>query len=223
MDQKSAYSVLVLGSLVGSDPVETEKLWEMIRDEMQWRVDNNIAGVATERYRWTENEPPPWFFLKYYRYMEKYGAVCIQTFYHGVRLVEQPDGTWKAPKMPEVREEPIKIKTKEEFAQAQSMMMGGRRSSGWGGHGPMPGDYYQNLMNAVKAFKCDGVILPLHRAGIGCVFSMKAAAMKLMEQGIPVMHYETSHPGDRTDFDETRMLDQLDTFMEMQGLRKLED
>ena len=52
---------------------------------------------------------------------------------------------------------------------------------------------------------------------------MKAAAMKLMEQGIPVMHYETSHPGDRTDFDETRMLDQLDTFMEMQGLRKLED
>jgi hypothetical protein len=224
LDQKSAYSVLVLGSLVGSDPVETERLWEMIRDEMKWRVENNIAGVATERYRWTENEPPPWFFLKYYRYMEQYGAVCIQTFYHGVHLIEQPDGTWKAPKMPVERESEIKIKTKEDFARAQTGMMGGgRRRGGWGGHGPLPQDYYQNLMDAVKAFKCDGVILPLHRAGIGCVFSMKAAAMKLMEQGIPVMHYETSHPGDRTDFDENRMLDQLDVFMETQGLRKLVD
>ena len=77
-------------------------------------------------------------------------------------------------------------------------------------------------MNAVKAFHCDGVILPLHRAGIGCVYSMKAAAMKLMNSGIPVMHYETSHPGDRTDFDENRLLDQLDVFMETQGLRRLE-
>ncbi len=223
LDQKSAYSVLVLGGLVGSDPVETEKLWGMIRDEMKWRVENNIAGVATERYRWTENEPPPWFFLKYYRYMEEYGAVCIQTFYHGVRLAEQPDGSWKAPKIPLEME--IKIKTKEDFVRAQTGMMGGggRRRGGWGGHGPLPEDYYQNLMNAVKAFHCDGAILPLHRAGIGCVYSMRAAGLKLQEAGIPVMHYETSHPGDRTDFDENRMLDQLDVFMETQGLRKLED
>ena len=36
------------------------------------------------------------------------------------------------------------------------------------------------------------------------------------------MHYETSHPGNRTDFSEARLLDQLDVFMETQGLRKLE-
>lgn len=221
LDQKSAYSLFTLGGLVGSDPVETEKLWVMIRDEMRWRVENNIAGVATERYRWTENEPPPWFFLRYYRYMEEYGTVCIQTFYHGVQLQEQPDGTWKRPKSP--RELGMELKTTEDIARSQSGMMGGRRRSGWGGHGPLPEDYYQGLMNSVKAFHCDGVILPLHRAGIGCVFSMKAAAMKLMEQGIPVMHYETSHPGDRTDFDENRMLEQLDVFMETQGLRKLTD
>jgi len=52
---------------------------------------------------------------------------------------------------------------------------------------------------------------------------MRAAGLKLQEAGIPVMHYETSHPGDRTDFDENRMLDQLDTFMETQGLRRLEE
>jgi hypothetical protein len=76
-------------------------------------------------------------------------------------------------------------------AQIGMMRMGGRRHSGWRGHGPMPEDYYQSLMNAVEAFKWDGVISPLHRAGIGCLLSMKAAAMKLMERRVPVMHYET--------------------------------
>ena len=51
----------------------------------------------------------------------------------------------------------------------------------------------------------------------------KATAMKLLEVGIPVMHYETSQPGNRTDFDENRLLDQIDVFMETQGLRKLVD
>jgi len=217
LDQKSAYSLFTLGGLVGSDPVETEKFWVMLRDEMRWRNENNIAAVAGERFRWTENEPPPWFFLKYYRYMEEYGAVCIQTFYHGVHLEEQPDGTFKRPKSP--RERGVEIKSMEDIVKMSGRMGMGRRS-GWGGHGPLPEDYYQNLMHAIRAYKCDGAILPLHRAGIGCVFSMKAAAMKLMESGIPVMHYEISHPGDRTDFDETRMLDQLDTYMELLGLRK---
>jgi benzoyl-CoA reductase subunit B len=220
LDQKSAYSLFTLGGLVGSDPVETENFWKMLRDEMRWRVENNIAGVATERYRWTENEPPPWFFLRYYRYMEEYGAVCIQTFYQGVKLVEQPDGTFKRPKTP--LEEGVELKTREDIVRWGSRMIESHKS-GWSGHGPLPEVYYQDLMNSIKAFHCDGAILPLHRAGIGCVYSMKATAMKLMEAGIPVMHYETSHPGDRTDFDENRMLEQLDVFMETQGLRKLRD
>ena len=220
LDQKSAYSLFTLGGLVGSDPEETEKFWVMLRDEMRWRTENNIAALATERYRWTENEPPPWFFLRYYRYMEEYGAICIQTFYQGVQLQEQPDGTFKRPKTP--LEMGVELKTREDALGGMSMF-GGRRGSGWGGHGPLPETYFGNLMNSIKAFKCDGAILPLHRAGIGCVYSMKATAMKLMEAGIPVMHYETSQPGDRTDFDETRMLDQLDVFMETQGLRKLVD
>lgn len=222
LDQKSAYSLFTLGGLVGSDPKDTEIFWRNFRDEMRYRNEHNIAALATERYRWTENEPPPWFFLKYYRYMEEYGAICIQTFYQHVSLEEQPDGTFKRPKSP--RENGVKLKTLEDAVRYG--MMGPpsdepRKGSAWGGHGPLPSVYYKNLMNTINAFKCDGAILTLHRAGIGCVFSMKAAAVKLMEAGIPVMHYETSHPGDRTDFDETRMLDQLDVFMETQGLRKL--
>ncbi len=222
LDQKSAYSLFTLGGLVGSDPEDTEKFWVNFRDEMRWRNENNIAALATERYRWTENEPPPWFFLRYYRYMEEYGAICIQTFYQGVTLEEQPDGTFKRPRTP--LERGVELKTREDVVRFGMMgpPPGERKGSAWAGHGPLPQTYYERLMNSVKAFKCDGAILTLHRAGIGCVYSMKATAVKMMEAGIPVMHYETSQPGDRTDFDENRFLDQLDVFMETQGLRKLE-
>lgn len=43
------------------------------------------------------------------------------------------------------------------------------------------------------------------------------------EAGLSVMHYEGSQPGDRTDLDEKRFLDQLDAWMESLGFRKLED
>jgi hypothetical protein len=52
-----------------------------VRDEVKFRCDNNIAAVGTERYRWMEAHPPGYYFLKYYRYMEKYGAVCIGSQY----------------------------------------------------------------------------------------------------------------------------------------------
>ena len=47
--------------------------------------------------------------------------------------------------------------------------------------------------------------------------------MRLSEMGVRVLHYEGSQPGDRTDLDENRFMDQLDIWMESQGLRKLED
>jgi hypothetical protein len=71
------------------------------------------------------------------------------------------------------------------------------------------------------AYKCNGGIFALHRSGIGCVYHMREVSSRFEELGLPVMHYETSHPGVRVDIDENRMLDQLDTFMETQGLRKL--
>lgn len=74
----------------------------------------------------------------------------------------------------------------------------------------------------IKAYHCDGVILALQRAGVGCVWGHRELAVTLEEMGVPVMHYETSHPGNNTDFDENRLLDQLDTFMETQGLRRLD-
>ncbi len=74
-----------------------------------------------------------------------------------------------------------------------------------------------------KAFKCDGAVLALWRGGVGCTYLRKEQGRRLSEIGVRVMHYEGSQPGDRTDLDEYRLLDQLDTWMESQGLEKLGD
>ena len=66
---KDICSFFQLGALVRFGPQETENLWKMIRDEVKWRVDNKIAGVPTERFRFMEAHPPSWHFLKYYRYL----------------------------------------------------------------------------------------------------------------------------------------------------------
>ena len=44
--QKELYSFYTLGGLTKTDPAETVELWKMLRDEVKWRTDNNIAAVG---------------------------------------------------------------------------------------------------------------------------------------------------------------------------------
>jgi len=222
IDQKSLYSIFILGGLVRTQQEETEKFWGEIRDELRWRAENNIAAVATERYRWVEHEPPPWFFLRYYRYMEEYGAVCIGSPYtHQTNLEQLPDGTWTRSKT--ALEKGMPLNTREDLIRAQLTGRGGGSGSQAQGHGPVHEQYQKSVLDMYHAYHCNGGIFALHRSGVGCVYGMRELSTRMMELGMPVMHYETSHPGNRTDIDENRLLDQLDTFMETQGLRKLEE
>lgn len=225
LDQKSIYSFYILGRLVRTEQEQTEKLWEMLRDEVKWRAENNIAAVATERYRWVEEEPPPWFFLRYYRYMEEFGAVCIGSPYtHGPYvLAKNEEGKIERIKTP--LELGMPLDTREDVVRAQILIpgiFGGGSGSLPQGHGPVHEQYTDALLYMIELYHCNGAILPLHRSGIGCVFGERENAVEMDKLGIPLMHYETSHPGNMTDFDENRLLDQLDIFMETQGLRKLE-
>ena len=83
-------------------------------------MQNNIAAVGNERYRWMETHPPPWHFLKYYRYMEKYGAVCIGSQYShsggGASYGWQEDGTWGQAKTP--LELGLPVNTREDAIRA---------------------------------------------------------------------------------------------------------
>jgi benzoyl-CoA reductase subunit B len=223
LSQKDLYSFYTLGGLTKGDPSETVAIWKALRDEVEWRVQNNIAAVGNERYRWMEAHPPPWHFLKYYRYMEKYGAVCIGSQYSHMMagpMELKKDGTWGARMgnagFAQSIDKPIR--TREDAIRA---MVGTEAR----GHRFKDDEVIRPyaLNDFAKAYKVDGAILGLWRCGVGCTVTRKEQGLRLCEMGVRVLHYEGSQPGDRTDLDENRMIDQLDTFMESQGLRKLEE
>ena len=71
--------------------------------------------------------------------------------------------------------------------------------------------------------QADGALLGLRRCGVGCTLTRKEQGRLLKKAGINVMYYKESQPGSRTDLDEKRFAEQLGTWMESQGMRKLDD
>ncbi|MDR1204662.1 MAG: 2-hydroxyacyl-CoA dehydratase [Peptococcaceae bacterium] len=217
---KDMYSIYTIGGLTKVDPEETVRFWKSVRDEVEWRARNRIAAVGNERFRWIEAHPPSWHYLKYYRYMEQYGAVCMGSIYShmmGGILEYKPDGSIDrrdapvyAPDTPvKTREDGIRVLVGPDPREPQSFKS----------------DEYlrrDSIVEFAGIMQADGALLPLWRCGVGCTLTRKEQAMRLREAGLSVIHYEGSQPGDRTDMDETRFLDQLDTWMESLGLEKLE-
>ena len=218
---KDLYSIFTLGGLTRIDPQAAVDFWRTVRDEVKWRADNHIAAVGNERFRWIEAHPPSWHYLKYYRYMEGYGAVCLGSEYsHGYasNMELNPDGSISS-RDPMVYPEDTPIKTREDAV---------RYATGPDARYPDTGAagevlYGNTIAKFAKLMQADGALLPVWRSGQGCTMMRKEHGMHLKEAGLSVMHYEGSQPGDRTDLDEKRLFDQLDAWMQSQGLRRLEE
>ena len=215
---KDMYSFYTLGGLTKLDPEETVNFWKAFRDEVKWRAENKIAALGTERYRWMEAHPPSWHYLKYYRYMEQYGAVCIGSQYsNGAYMERKADGTLGDRIYPEYPADTPIVTREDEI----------RLMTGFDARAPhhFKQDEYLRpdaLNEFAEIFQADGALFGVWRGGVGCDMLRKEQAMRLRKKGVSVMFYEGSQPGDRTDLDEKRFLDQLDGWMESQGLRKLE-
>ena len=213
---KDLYSVYTIGGLTKVDPQATIDFWKLVRDEVKWRVDNQIAAVGNERFRWIEAHPPSWHFMKYYRYMEDYGAVCLGSQYANTGMQEfKPDGSVGLRDNFEYPED-TPIKTREDIVR-----YGSTREARSLNYFKM--DEYlrrDGIVEFAKINRADGALLAIWRHGVGCTLTRKEQAMYLKEAGLSVMHYEGSQPGDRTDLDEKRFLDQLDAWMQSLGLRK---
>ena len=218
---KDLYSVFTIGWLTKVDPDATLDFWKTVRDEVKWRADNQIAAVGNERFRWIEAYPPSWHYMKYYRYMETYGAVCVGSQYtHGSldALYVKPDGT--IGKKEHLTYPPgITIETREDAI---------RLGSGYDARLPfnMGVNAYifrDSIVEFAELMQADGALLPAWRSGVGCNLVPKEQSQYLKEAGLSVIHYEGSQPGDRTDLDEKRLLDLLDTWMQSLGFRRLEE
>jgi benzoyl-CoA reductase/2-hydroxyglutaryl-CoA dehydratase subunit BcrC/BadD/HgdB len=214
---KDMYSFFTMGMLTKMDPDETAAFWKMFRDEVEWRVQNNIAAVGNEQFRWMEAHPPPWHYLKYYRYMEqKYGAVCIGSQYVTGSSIIMPDGNIGRVQYATLPDD-IPLESREDIFRYWSGI------EARGPHTWKMDEYLRPyaLNEFAETYNIDGALLGLWRSGVGCNLTRKEQAMKLREAGYSVMLYEGSQPGDRNDMDEMRFLDQLDNWLESQNLKKV--
>ncbi|MDR0490054.1 MAG: 2-hydroxyacyl-CoA dehydratase [Oscillospiraceae bacterium] len=219
LSQKDLYSFYTLGGLTRLPPDVIGDFWQALVDEIQWRADNQIAAVANERYRYMEAHPSPWHFLKYMRYLEQYGAVCIGSQYSqlmaGPVYWNRESQQFEPRTIREPGKEAKDIKTRED---AIRFVLTEAR-----GHRFKDDEYFRKnaITDFAEGFKVNGAILALWRGGVGCTLTRKEQGLRLSDMGVRVLHYEGSQPGDRTDLDEKRFLDQLDEWMESQGLRKI--
>jgi len=114
LDEKSMYSLYVLGTLEKHSK-EVADYYEELRDEVKFRVENQIAAVKHEQCRLMSDTQPPWGFLKIFRYLEQFGAVSIGSLYTfgliGMWEVKE-EGSWGPRTTP--REKGIKIETRDQ-------------------------------------------------------------------------------------------------------------
>ena len=214
---KDLYSVYTIGGLTKIDPEETVKFWRMVRDEVKWRADNQIAAVGNEQFRFIEAHPPSWHYMKYYRYLEGYGAICMGSQYShmmGGSFEFKPDGSIGERESTRLPED-TPMDTREDIFRFSQ----GKEARGLNAF--KTDEYIRRdaIVEFAKIFQADGALLAIWRHGVGCTLTRKEQAMYLRDAGMSVMHYEGSQPGDRTDLDEKRFLDQLDTWMQSQGLK----
>jgi benzoyl-CoA reductase subunit B len=217
LDQKSMFSLYVL-PLQTRHRRETVDFYELLKEEVTDRVRNQIAAVATERFRYMDDSQPPWYYLKVFRYLEKYGAVSVGSYYSFLLMgmMEEKDGSWAPKKTPE--EKGIMLHSREDVLRALAqwylersalcMLFSSQEKS-------------TQMISMVNQWQVRGVIMHLNRGCEGTAMGQLENRLALIKAGIPVLTFE-SNMADRREFDETQILDRLDAFMQSQGLRILE-
>jgi len=221
MDEKSMYSYYILAVLMRHKS-EVVRFYEILRDEMKDRVANQIAAVPTERFRLLHDSQPPWYALHIFRYLEKFGVVCVGANYeYGLSGGwDYKDGEYLRPGVPP-QDRGVVLKTREDACRALAewwlehhLIARGIRFSGPGKN--------NLIMRMMKDWKCDGLMIHLNRGCEGLATGQMEVRLMLGEAGIPVMTYE-GNVGDPREFDEPRTIARIDAFMESVGLEKLED
>jgi len=217
MDQKSAYSFYVLNTLHRVVP-EFTAFYRELKDEVEDRVKRGIAAVHNERCRFVDDSQPPWSFLKFFRYMQKYGAVSVGSLYSFTLM-----GTWdwngehltpaKTPKQLGIsfknREEAVRFYVEWNLTKKPIL------------------DVFQEglhkakiMASLVQDWKCQGAIIHYNRGCEGSSLHVAESRLYLVERGIPVMNYEANMADDR-ETDPAAILVRFDTFMESLGYKSL--
>jgi len=198
---------------------ETVNYTRILYDEVQDRVKNQIAALGAERCRLLHEGVPPFYFLRFFRIPEKYGAVFIGSsldFGACGAFERQENGSWRIAKTP--KELGMAMKTREDALYAlahyfvtsafmRSLLVIGKT---------------EEQIKRVEDWQVDGVVFHCDRGCQALPAGMPEARLAFKERGIPSMVYEASH-GDPRELTEAQVVDRLESFMETLGLDPLDD
>ena len=213
LDEKSMYSLYVLGTLKKHSK-EVADFYEELRDEIKYRVENQIAAVKHERCRLMSDTQPPWGFLKIFRYLEKFGALSVGSLYTFGLIgmwEDKDDGSWGPRTTPQ--QKGITIDSRD---QALRILAEWNLSKPEWQHFYSPHLKSDMMIRIAKEWKLDGIMLHYNRGCEGLTVGIAENRLALIDAGFPVMTFE-GNMGDEREFDEARTAARMDSFMETLG------
>ncbi|MCX6011894.1 MAG: 2-hydroxyacyl-CoA dehydratase family protein [Chloroflexi bacterium] len=203
---KEVYSLMGPGIARGPD------FNRLLEEELRDRIKKGIAAIPNWKMTMMHDNIPPWYALHIFRYMEKWGVVCIPSHYMNQGWFYDPKEkklvtgqTWEemGRPVPQTKEEAI------------------RWLASSPGDGSMTGDGPRDILLAMaKQFPIQGAIFHLNKGCEGWSRGRLLAKVALeRELGLPCCTYEGSG-SDRRDWNEQQTLMRLDAFFESLGLKK---
>ena len=195
---------------------EVADFYEELRDEVKYRVENQIAAIPNEQCRLMSDTQPPWGFLKIFRYLENYGAVSVGSLYTFALIgvwEDQPDGTWGPRKTP--AQKGVELKTRDE---ALLTLADWNMSKPEWQHFYSPHLKSEMMVRIAKEWNLNGVMLHYNRGCEGLTVGIAENRLALLDAGYPVMAFE-GNMGDEREFDEGRTMARMDAFMETLGIK----
>ena len=218
LDIKSMFALMPISMLRRHEKVAIEFLTEL-RDELKERIADKIAAVPNERYRMCMLTPPPWSFLKVFRYLENYGVVFAGTYVYLINSGEvkflYDEGKVVPATPPEKRPGWKTMKNREDLC---------RTVARWRAEHPFQSNLETRKKEYVimfKHWKANAYLLLINRGCVPMTTSMYDFQRDLNRQGIPTSMFEGNF-ADCRDIDETGVLDRLETFLEGQGIQKIQ-
>lgn len=168
-----------------------------------------------------DDSQPPWFFLELYRYVEKYGAVFIGSWYtYGLMGAWEYKENEPATALKTPQQLGIVIKNRDEAVDHLAEWTLKRMTWPSTFYGPLEVRLTQQRM--IKEWKVDGYVYHLNRGCEGSAMGQMENKLFISKLGIPTMTYE-GNMADKRELNEAQILDRLDAFMESLGLNKLEN
>ncbi|MDY7038107.1 MAG: 2-hydroxyacyl-CoA dehydratase family protein [Thermodesulfobacteriota bacterium] len=225
MDEKSMYAFYII-HVLRRHTKEAVEFFDALYDELKERIAQGIAGVELERFRMVHNSQPPWYALHIFRYLEKFGVVCVGSQYDFM-LSGGWDYYYDDNDVPHIRagEPPAdlkeQIKTRDGALRALSswLLDYGLQIRSF----RFPMIERRNIdVSIARDWNCKGVMMHLNRGCEGWAVGQLEVRRALVEEGFPVLTYE-GNVADPREFDEPRTFARIDAFMEGQGLERLVD